>query len=360
MPVAIASPSPRSVASLRVDTAHEEGTVAQDWRLARVIGVGGMGIVYSGVQLSTGREVAVKLLRREHASNVDAKRRFLAEARLLGQLRGTHLPRVLDAGQADDGTLYMVLELIQGPNLRWVLNESRLQPAQAVALLLQVCEAAGEAHDLGIVHRDIKPENVVVAGSDTDTVDGTVVKLVDFGIAKHAESCSSHRCSHYTLGSPEYMAPEQYAMPDAVDARADVWSLGLLLFELICGELPQGDEQFSAGGSRLGSVVTMPPNVPEGLQAVIVKCLEPRPQDRFSNARELGQALLPFRTGTNDGQRDPAISRDRCDGRPRRIPQFSGVFRVPSDGDCETLAESGSVEPALELGNPDAFRLCVP
>jgi serine/threonine protein kinase len=185
-----------------------------------------------------------------------------------------------------------------------------------------------------------------VAASDADTLDGAVVKLVDFGIAKDAESCSPQRCLHYTLGSRAYMAPEQHSMPDAVDARADVWSLGLLLCELICGELPQGDEQLGAGGSGLASTVAMPPNVPEGLQAVILKCLEPQPEDRFRNALELGQALSPFGTGSSGGQREPAPSGDRCDRRPRWIPQHSGVFRVPSDGDCETLVESGSVEPA--------------
>ncbi len=323
--------------------------IADSYLMLRVIGVGGMGVVYSAEQLATGRQVAVKVLRSEHRSNAAAKVRFLREARLLGMLRGNYLPRMLDVGELEDGTLYTVLELLDGPSLRGLLKDRTVEPTRAVDLLLQVCEAAAEAHDRGIVHRDIKPENVVLASIAIDALDGMVVKLVDFGIAKDDQGAPTRVSSRYLLGSPEYMAPEQRIAPDAVDSRADVWSMGVLLFELLCGELPPN---VTLGGDRgrLVLVPPMPPGVPEGLEKVISQCLERRPEDRFRDGRELGQALLPYGT---------ARCGDRCGVYPRRptlrqrdqlprpqssrheIPPYSGMRRVVQTDACDTLQESG-------------------
>ncbi len=311
----------------------------KSYRMCRVIGVGGMGVVYSGEQLATGREVAIKVLRSEHRSNCAAKVRFLREARLLGMLRGSHVPRVLDVGELEDGTLYMVLELLAGPNLRGLLRDRTVSAARAVDLLLQVCEAAAEAHDRGIVHRDIKPENVVLATRDVEVLDGAVVKLVDFGIAKDAESCPPGSAVRYVLGSPEYMAPEQRVAPDTVDPRADVWSLGVLLFELLCGDLPPNVDLGGDRG-RLVLMPPMPPGVPEGLEQVIARCLERRPEDRFRDARELGRALLPF-ASVADGGHARACTRRPSRRQRTLVPQHSGVFRAWQDDACDTLVESG-------------------
>ncbi len=334
-----APPSSASGPMSPISTLLGGSVIAESYRMLRVIGVGGMGVVYSGEQLATGREVAVKVLRSEHRSNCAAKVRFLREARLLGMLRGTHVPRVLDVGELEDGTLYIVLELLAGPNLRGLLRNGTVEAARAVDLLLQVCEATAEAHDQGIVHRDIKPENVVLASRDVDDLDGAVVKLVDFGIAKDAESCPPGSAVRYVLGSPEYMAPEQRVAPDTVDPRADVWSLGVLLFELLCGDLPPNVDLGGDRG-RLVLMPPMPPGVPEGLEEVIAQCLERRPDDRFRDARELGQALLPFASAAGGGHARV------CTRRPSRrqrtqVPQHSGVFRAWKGDACDTLVESG-------------------
>jgi serine/threonine-protein kinase len=334
--------SPARVASLFgvLDEWGTDRTFGERYQLGRVIGAGGMGIVYAGVQLSTGRDVAVKVLRREHFGNTSAKHRFLREARILGRFRGTHLPRLLDFGELEGGALFLALELVGGSNLRQVLAERWLRPAQAVDVVLQVCEAVSEAHALGIVHRDIKPENVMVSSRQGEVLDDVTVKLVDFGISKDPEADSSNHPCHYTLGCREYMAPEQYLAPDSVDPRADVWSLGLLLCELLCGELPTNRESHDeTRPSR--RLPPMPLGVAEGLERAISRCLEPRPEDRFPDARALARAVAPYATSGDEGRR--GADRSPRTERSRHIPRHSGVFRVRGERGFDTLVESGRV-----------------
>lgn len=290
-----------------------------------------MGVVYRGVQLDSQRPVAIKVLRKEHVQNASAKTRFLREARTLGRFRSLHLPRLLDVGEHDGGMLYMVLELLEGSDLRRVLNRQTFGVPEAVDLVLQICEAVAEAHALGIVHRDIKPENIVFASEPRP--DATV-KLVDFGIAK--DVCSERNSwvsRSHTLGSPEYMAPEQFVAPDHVDHRADVWSLGAVLFELLVGMPPP--RRRVANQPPLLVLPPMPPQVPAPLERAVARSLAAQPERRTADVPALAELIGPF--ASEDGRRRAARLARLDTIAPwtgptrteRDNPARSGVFIAP-------------------------------
>ncbi len=288
-----------------------------------------MGVVYRAVDLTSGRAVAVKMLRRDHANNANAKGRFLQEARLLGLFRGAHLPRLLDVGEHEDGLYFSVLELLCGTDLRRTLNQRTVDTDEAVDITLQLCAALSEAHRQAVVHRDVKPENVVFV-----TNSGVDVKLVDFGIAKDETVTPTCWVSgKHTLGSPEYMAPEQFVAPDHVDARADVWSLGAVLYEMLTGNPPP---RFRAADGRPSGVLIpeLPPHVPQELEQVVTRTLAQSPGERFGDVEQLALALAPFagQTGRDlvrgwlGREPTPATHPERG---PNRALARSGVFAAP-------------------------------
>lgn len=302
------------------------------YRLEGVIAGGGMGVVYRGLHLESGRSVAIKVLRREHTQNPSAKTRFLREARTLGRFRSPHLPRLLDVGEHESGMLYMVLELLTGSDLRRVLNRQEFGVADAVDIVLQICEAVAEPHANAIVHRDIKPENIVFA---SEAGPNATVKLVDFGIAKDATSERNSWVSRkHTLGSPEYMAPEQFIAPDHVDHRADVWSIGAVLYELLVG-MPPPRARRNQGQPPILVLPPMPPQVPSPLEAAVSQMLASSPDQRPANVAELARLLGPF--ATDDGRQRAARLANVDVIAPwigsalaeRGSPGRSGVFIAP-------------------------------
>lgn len=277
------------------------------YRVDGLLGVGGMGYVLAATHAHLRERVALKMLLPERAANGDTVRRFLREGRAAIRIRSEHIARVLDVGTAD-GTPYMVMEYLEGADLAALLErEGRLPWPRAIDYVLQACEALAEAHAAQTVHRDLKPANLFV----TRRPDGSeCVKVLDFGISKMADvedTLLTQTAS--TMGTPLYMSPEQLKSAKNVDARADVWSLGVILFELIAGDLP-----FSADSMAMLSVLvlttdapdlrTRVPDAPEGLARAIATCLSREVDKRFASVADMARAVAPWGT---DAARQSAV-----------------------------------------------------
>jgi serine/threonine-protein kinase len=256
-----------------------------------------MGVVLSATNLDLDAPVAIKIVRDEFADNEEVVARMLQEARSAAKMHGVHVVRVLDVARLETGTPYIVMECLQGADLATLLNERGALPIQeAVTYVLQACEGLIEAHALGIVHRDLKPENLFLAA----TVDGPVLKILDFGISKDmAGSFPTLTNAGCTVGSPYYMSPEQMRALPQIDARADIWSLGTVLFELLTGKCPfQGESMqvvcVNVLNAPTPSLRACWPDAPEALDAIVRRCLEKEPAARFEGAAELASALRDF------------------------------------------------------------------
>jgi serine/threonine-protein kinase len=273
----------------------EVGTVLiNKYRIDRVLGQGGMGVVALAYHLQLHQPVAIKFLLPDVLDKPQVVQRFLREAQASVRLKGEHVCRVIDVGTLDTGAPYMVMEYLDGMDLDAVLAQGRLHPAVAVDFMLQACEAMAEAHALGIVHRDLKPSNFFL----TRRPDGSaLIKVLDFGISKTAAQLEDNLTSTQSiLGTPAYMSPEQLKASKYVDARADIWSLGIVLYELLAGRRP-----FSAGGfSELVLKVVMEPvplpevALPPGLADIVMGCLQKEPEGHFQSVAELAAALAPY------------------------------------------------------------------
>jgi serine/threonine protein kinase len=277
-----------------------EGEVLDDrYRVERIIGSGGMGVVVAAHHVNLDQRVAIKLLRSEAAWNADATSRFAREAKAAVKIKSEHVAQVLDVGTLRDGTPFIVMEYLEGIDLAaWLKKHGPLPVEQAVEFILQACVAIADAHALGIVHRDLKPANLFcVRRSDGRSI----IKVLDFGISKMpgtGESGAVTRTSAM-LGSPLYMSPEQMRSSRDVDARADVWSMGVILFELLAGRPAFPGEKLTevvlkVTGEPPPSLRRLRPEVPGGLEAIVVKCLEKDRARRFQDVAALAQALRAF------------------------------------------------------------------
>ncbi len=281
--------------------------VAGKYRIERVVGTGGMATVVAAHHLELDQPVAIKLLLAENAVRADSVRRFLAEARAAARLESPHVVRVLDVGTAETSrgrvVPFMVMELLSGRDLDGLLAErGRLPVVEAVEYVLQACDAVAEAHALGIIHRDLKPGNLFL----TVRRDGTpILKLLDFGISKsiarNGKDAHAMTADREVMGSPGYMSPEQVRSAKDVDARSDIWALGVVLHELLTGEPPF---QAPSMADLLVEILHAPPrplarlapDVPPPLVDVVMRCLQKTPENRFANIAELVAALKPFRS----------------------------------------------------------------
>jgi serine/threonine-protein kinase len=274
--------------------------LAGKYRVERLLGRGGMGAVFAAHHELLQQSVALKVMLADPADSRQSVPRFLNEARAAARIEGEHVARVLDVGQLDDGSPYIAMELLEGSDLAHLLATRGSLPAdEAIEYVLQALQALAQAHALGIVHRDLKPANLFLARRR----DGTeVVKVLDFGISKVIDPGASPGIltgSSSLLGSPLYMAPEQLRHAKTVDPRADIWAIGVILFELLAGRPPFDGktlaEVFAAILERPPAALrTVRPDLPAGLEAIITRCLAREPSDRFSDVAELAQALGAF------------------------------------------------------------------
>ncbi len=264
----------------------------------RVLGQGGMGVVVLASHMVLRNQVAIKFLLPEACDHPGAVERFLREARAAVQIQSEHVARVSDVGTLDTGLPYMVMEYLEGVDLADELEARHSLPIeQAAEILLQSLEAIGEAHSLGIVHRDLKPANLFLATRK----DGTrIAKVLDFGISKAVQPGEANLTQTSSMmGSPLYMAPEQIRNAKTVDARADIWSLGVILHECLAGSQPFGGTTLSG---VLAAIVADPPEplaqlrpeLPVELTNIVARCLEKNVNERVQNVVELAELLAPF------------------------------------------------------------------
>lgn len=335
----------------------EGDLLAGKYRVERVLGAGGMGVVVAARHVQLGQLVAIKFLKREALEQPSAIERFLRESRALASLRNEHVSRVLDVGVLDSGVPYMVMEFLEGRDLAAVLADSGpLDVELATGLVHQACKALAEAHTTGIVHRDLKPQNLFL----THTLQGSPrLKVLDFGISKSTATMAGvHGALTQTramLGSPLYMAPEQMRSSRNADHRSDVWALGVVLFELLTKRWPFEAEDLPELCLKVVtepplSLAALRPDTPRALVTIVERCLEKDPAQRFQSAMALGSALEPFvrRFEAFPIDSEPTIV---------EMPAFSLSQREPeplatrvSHSDPSDLSMSASVLPSAPPG----------
>jgi serine/threonine protein kinase len=279
------------------------GSVLGSYKILELLGRGGMGYVFRAEHVKLGREVAVKLLRSDYASRRDAVARFFQEARTVNRVRHRNIVDVTDFVELDDGTTFIIMELLRGESLgKWA--HTGIDLPRALAVLVQICDGLAAAHEVGVIHRDLKPDNVIIV----PTSDGAeLVKLLDFGVAKllnrDDEDVGFQTVAGSVIGTPAYMSPEQ-AGGMAVDKRSDIYSLGAIMYELFCGEpMFRGRSFGEYVRKHLTEMPVAPRSTPGGaqidprLEVLIMKCLAKDPIQRFANIFELRDALLAMLGG---------------------------------------------------------------
>ncbi|MBX7194526.1 MAG: serine/threonine protein kinase [Sandaracinaceae bacterium] len=282
-------------------TDHDERVgivVADRYRIARVLGVGGMGGVYEAEHLLIGKKVALKCLHREYARDRDIVERFKREARAATLIGNDHIIDVTDMGDLPDGSPFLVMEYLAGKPLASLCEHGPLPIRRAVHIARQICSALGAAHDKGIVHRDLKPENVFLIERNGDP---DFVKVLDFGISKMHSSGVDKGLTRtgMAMGTPSYMSPEQAQGSKNLDHRTDVWALGVILYEMLAARRPFDADSYPL---LLMNIVATDPDpvawyrkdLPPALAELVMKCLVKDQDGRVGTMRELSEALGPF------------------------------------------------------------------
>jgi serine/threonine-protein kinase len=280
---------------------REGDLLAGKFRVERLLGSGGMGVVVEATHVTLKDRVALKFLRSPKFADQTTITRFLREAQAAARIKSPHVARVLDVGTLDDGAPYMVMEFLEGTDLATILDRDGVLPIeQAVTYALQTCEALAAAHASNVVHRDVKPSNLFLTqGPDR----APLIKVLDFGISKMLDGTTSGSITETqrAVGSPSYMAPEQMRSAKRVDGRADIWSMGVVLYELVAGRAPFVADTIPElyalildKSSRPTPLRSLRPEIPEELERVAERCLEKDAADRFADVGELAAALAPF------------------------------------------------------------------
>ncbi|MCA9574293.1 MAG: serine/threonine-protein kinase [Polyangiales bacterium] len=352
------------------------GTVLADrYRVLRLLGEGGMGAVYEAEHTVIGRRVAVKVLHAQFASESKVVKRFVNEARAAAMIGHPNILDCTDLGQADDGSPFLVLELLTGRDLdEEIQQEGPMQVGRLVDIMLQTASALSAAHKKGIVHRDMKPDNIyLVEGGPRDPH----VKVLDFGISKFAShmATSPGTAVGAAMGTPYYMAPEQLRDASAVDARADVYAVGVIMYQALTGRVPYMADSL-AGLALQITTGDAPPlgmlrgNLPEGLEEVIATAMERDMDERYASMDELAEALRPYqtvpageisvRTDLPPGGallRDGTRSHIRTGPGGRKKTPAPGRSEVPAGGQRTLMIALGAVAVLALVGGGAAIAL---
>lgn len=279
---------------------REGEVLAGKFRVERVLGVGGMGVVVAARHIQLDERVALKFLLPEALASSNAVERFIREARAATKIKSEHVARVMDVGTFETGQPYIVMEYLDGVDLSQLLeSQGPLPPNEVADLVLQACEVIAEAHALGIVHRDLKPANLFL----TRFLDGSpCIKVLDFGISKvtlPGQDQAALTKTSAMMGSPLYMSPEQMSSARSVDARTDIWSLGAIMYELLTGGPPFSAESLPELCAKIlqeepPPVLTRRADVPAAFAAVVERCLTKSREQRYQTVGDLAVAMAEF------------------------------------------------------------------
>ena len=325
-------PDPRNLGEIDGDYT---GQIIDDrYVVEAVIGEGGMGVVYRCRHHIIGKKLAMKIIRAEVAGSQEATQRFLIEAKAASAIGSEHIIHVSDFGQLPDGASYLVMELLEGTPLADEFREHWPLPIpRIVSILTQLAQGLGAAHEAGIVHRDLKPENVFLVrrGNEPD-----FVKILDFGIAKMSLGGDAKLTRAGTVvGTPRYMSPEQ-AAGEVVDHRGDIYSLGVLAYELIAGRVPfDGDHPLSILSKHMYEAPpefdapSLRARVPAELERIVWKCLAKRPEARYPSMDELALELQRF-GASSAAKLTPAREQDAGAERPAQHTEVTTALARPS------------------------------
>ncbi len=328
---------------------NREGEVLKSkYRLERRLGVGGMAEVYRALNTLIDRVVAIKMLHPEYAASRTAVERFLREARAANLVRHPNVVEVLDVDQDDFGLPFIVQEYLEGEDLASRLEKygGKLPAPMALRLLLPVVEAIGAAHVKGLVHRDLKPGNIFLARGEGRAVS----KVLDFGISKMPVDSeqASLTVTGTVLGSPAYMSPEQIQNPQSVDVRADVWALGVILYQVLSGQFPCDADTPAALFVQICTADPIPlqrvaPELPAQLISLVMRCLRRDRNERFRDANELAEALRGLLQSKQKSQARGAQEQPAAD------TSFEGTPPRPAHGGSARRA--GPTQPELQVGS---------
>jgi eukaryotic-like serine/threonine-protein kinase len=332
--------------------------VAGKLRIVRALGIGGMGTVYEVEHELTRHRRALKLLHAQLAHNHQAVARFLREASAAGRIGNPHIVETFDAGTLESGEPYLVMEMLDGRSLADILEDSaRLSERDAVDFIAQACDGLQAAHDAGIIHRDIKPDNLFIERSGR-------VKILDFGISKFDEQLTGEKqlTGDLTLGTPYYMAPEQTSKTASVDQRADVYALGVVLYECVTGKKPFDAETYPQLVVRIHLGDYEPASSVCGTSAlvdgIIAKAMARKPESRFQTPAELAsalrdalltteRALSPFDSTQRAGNIESLLERQR-----QAAPAPTPVAVTPKSELPVTRVEAGGARASAGSGSP--------
>lgn len=289
-------PAPNNGPELEFPSLEELAALLPHYEMHDIVGIGGMGAVYRARQVSLDRWVAIKVLPASSAQRAEDVQRFIKEARSMARLVHPHIVAVFDFGQTSAGHLFLVMEFVDGTDLHQLTRRGDITPERARRIISELCEALQFAHDRGVAHRDIKPANILITQD-------LHVKVADFGLAREASAQTV--ADEIEYGTPDYTAPERLIIGASVDHRADIYSLGVVMHEMLTGHTP------AAAGAQIQQ------GLPDGFAAIIAKCIHPEPEARFQKAADVRAALyaspsltMPIHATTGEAIQRPAATAD--------------------------------------------------